>query len=152
MIQRIQSLYLLLALTMMVLTFFIPYAEVLDIATKKLYVLDIEGITEEGAQLFQKTWPMIILVSVSCLIEFFTLFNYKKRILQMRLCTYNVLLMMGSVLLMVYYLLQLLRKHNGEVTVGYSMIFPAVAAILTYLAWRGVRKDEKLVRSVDRVR
>jgi len=41
---------------------------------------------------------------------------------------------------------------NGETFYLYPLAFPVVAAILTFLAFRGVKKDEELVRSYDRIR
>ena len=45
-------------------------------------------------------------------------------------------------------------KALGEVTMsyGFPIIFPVVNLILLWLAHRGVKKDEDLIRSVDRLR
>ena len=71
----------------------------------------------------------------------------------MRLSIVNMVLMIGFYLLYGYYywlICHHIEKLMYSVTVG--MAFPLISLILTIMAFRGIFKDEALVRSLDRLR
>lgn len=151
MIQRIQSIYLFFALTMMVLPFFIPYAEVIG-QYGEVYQLTGQGIFAQGGQLLEYTYPTLIILGVSALLSLVTIFLYKKRLLQLRLSVINLFLMLGSVALMAYYLFHFHQSEPGLIQYDFGFVFPVIAFILTILAFRAIKKDELLIRSADRIR
>ncbi|MGM0408670.1 MAG: DUF4293 family protein, partial [Bacteroidota bacterium] len=61
-------------------------------------------------------------------------------------------LMIGYLGLNYYYIQSFVSQLNGIVSYKITVIFPFVAAILTYLAIRAIGKDEALIRSMDRIR
>jgi glucan phosphoethanolaminetransferase (alkaline phosphatase superfamily) len=87
-------------------------------------------------------------------IAWIEIFKYRNRLTQIKLGTLNSLLMTGSLVYLVYltYSMQgeILPNILGEYKVGLFM--PAIALVFNSLANRFIRKDEKLVRSVDRIR
>lgn len=154
MIQRIQTVYLFGAMVLLSLMFFFPLAEFLS-ADNELYVFYVDGIKTEGAlqgTYFQKTMPVLILLSVVCLVLFINIFLFKNRVLQMRLCVFDIILMLGLCGLMVFYMLDAKSRLEAIASYNYTLIFPVIAAVLTYLAFRGIRRDELLVRSYERIR
>lgn len=140
------------ALIIMGLMFFLPVIRFID-TYGSTYELIYPGVIDiEKESFIVKTIPLTILLSVIVLMLIITIFLYKNRILQMRLSVFNILLMLGSVGLIYFYSLQVQGKIDGETFYLYPVIFPVASAILTFLAFRGIKKDEELVRSYDRIR
>jgi hypothetical protein len=153
MLQRIQTLYLFIALVLMALMFFFPYAEILS-GEGKLYTFEFDGLHYiDSAIVYIQTVPSIILLSVILAINIVTIFLFKKRIIQMRVAFINLILMLGFIGLIYFYVRNFSVDLQAD-AVSYKVYdaFPFVSAILTYLAIRAIGKDEALVRSIDRIR
>ncbi len=148
MIQRIQSLYLFFATVVMACFLFVPFAHS-DV--ENLYSLSVQGLLPgvvEGAPVMAPTWGIFALGVISALVAFITLFLYKNRPLQMRLCKINILFMVT-----LYVAIGLYIYFKGlEVTLSPLIALPLMGIMLTYLAYQGIRRDERLVRSLDRLR
>ena len=153
MIQRIQSLFLLLALICMSIFYFVPFGS-LEMQTETgitdvpmgLYGVDL------GEEHFS-TLPLLILLSVVVLILLLTIFMYRHRILQIRICIFNLILTLGCSGLAFFFLYQASEKfaaNNYHTSV--LIVLPIVAAVFIGLAIRGIAKDEALIRSIDRIR
>lgn len=155
MIQRIQSIYLLVATILLASIFAYPFAELLS-SEGQLFILKFDGLykNEAGLCLLYSplTVPRIILLVITVLISFTSIFLFKKRIIQMRLNSFNIILMIGYLGLNYYYIHNFSKQLDGVVSYKITVIFPFVAAILTYLAIRAIGKDEALIRSMDRIR
>jgi len=152
MIQRIQSVYLLVVTILMASIFFYPYAELLA-ANGEVFIFHFNGLFSLAEEsIYSLTIPPIILLSIIVLISFSSIFFYKKRIFQMRINLINIILMIGYLGLNYYYIQSFTNQLNGVVSYKITVIFPVVAAILTYLAIRSIGKDEALIRSMDRIR
>jgi hypothetical protein len=66
---------------------------------------------------------------------------------------YAIVLGFGQIGLMYYFWVLIFRQLVVEdFSIRLPVIFPVVAIILTYLAFRGIRKDEILIRSIDKIR
>jgi|SRR6056297_966938 len=152
MIQRIQSVYLLVVTILMASIFFYPYAELLA-ENGEVFIFHFNGLFSLAEEsIYSLTIPPIILLSIIVLISFSSIFFYKKRIFQMRINLINIILMIGYLGLNYYYIQSFTNQLNGVVSYKITVIFPVVAAILTYLAIRSIGKDEALIRSMDRIR
>ena len=151
MIQRIQTLFLLAAAAFMALMLFLPLAEILT-TDGVTYTGMSRGLLKEG-ELVVRTLPVNILVVVTAGILLFNIFLFRNRKLQIRLCVYAIILEFGLVGLMYYFWVVVLRQLEVDnFLVRVPIVFPVVAVILTYLAFRGIRKDEILIRSLDKLR
>ena len=152
MIQRIQSIYLLVATILLGSIFLYPFAELLS-SDGQLFIFKFNGLAIENEDgLYLLTIPRIILLVITVLISFISIFLFKKRILQMRLNSFNIILMIGYLGLNYYYIQNFSKQLSGIVSYEITAIFPFVAAVLTYLAIRAIGKDEALIRSMDRIR
>ena len=152
MIQRIQTLFLLGAAAVFALMLFMPLAGILTDGGVTYMVLS-KGLQKEGGDVLVQTWPFFILVLVSAVLPFLNLFMYKNRKLQIRFCVYGIILGFGMIGLMYYFWVVIFRQLDVDsYWLRIPVIFPVVAIILTYLAFRGIRKDEILVRSMDKIR
>lgn len=153
MIQRIQTLYLFIAFVLMLLLFFFPLAEILS-GEGQLYAFRFDGLYYAGHEtVYIQTVPTIILLSVIVAITFISIFLYRRRVTQMRINFFNMLLMLGYVGLVYFYVQDFSKSLEAEL-VRYKVFdaFPFVAAIFSYLAIRAIGKDEALIRSIDRIR
>jgi len=153
MIQRIQTLYLLLALILTVTLFFSPVAEILT-GNNQLLVFKSSGLFDaETDEIIIKTVPVTILLAIITSLYSFGILLYKRRILQGRICVFNILLLFGLAGMLFYYLNFVFRRVDitGS-TFQIAALFPVICIILTYLAYRGIRRDERIVRSADTIR
>jgi peptidoglycan/LPS O-acetylase OafA/YrhL len=154
MIQRIQTIYLVIAAFLLALLYSNPISEImisdnlyLTLWHNKITSLDKEAFAQ------QSIWSLTILLSVILLIEAVLIFAYKKRQLQIRLCIFNILLMFGLVGLIYFYTKYTLSSLNGIKSLFlWPIVCPMIAIILNYLALKAIQKDEKLVRSYERIR
>jgi hypothetical protein len=153
MIQRIQTVYLLAALGLIICCFFFPLASLagpdsslFTVTLQKLSLLHLEGIVGILLQIAQiTTVVMAVLVAT-------TIFLYRNRMLQKRLCSIAVFVLIFLNGLVFFSLLYAKNSLSYTATYNLTAIFPMICAILVYMAERRIKKDEDLVRSLDRIR
>ncbi|BDX36652.1 hypothetical protein CYCD_00070 [Tenuifilaceae bacterium CYCD] len=118
------------------------------------YLFMASGLVSEGvnAESIYKTWPLLALLIVVFAMPFFTIFLYKRRMVQIRLCILNTVLLLGMQGLLYYYVKAVSKLLPATTNYSLVFIFPLVSAILTFLALRAIAKDEALVRSLERLR
>jgi hypothetical protein len=138
MIQRIQSIWLLLAAACAFLTLKFSFYG-------GTYAADNAYREVTGTANF-------LLLFTTCLtggLALAIVFLYKKRKLQMRLCVVGMLL---TVLLVFLYWRETGSFVADKSTYSLWALLPPAAAVLYFLALRGISKDEKLVKDSDRLR
>ena len=156
MIQRIQSLYLLIATVLMVVTTCTPIATIL-VDNREVAFLPF-SIAAGGEQLASLPIWLGILLVASAALPFVTIFLYKRRQLQIRLCGVEVVLLLGDILLEALYIYILCNDIFQNITWSHLMlsfggvVCPIVSIILVLLAMRAIFRDELLVRAADRIR
>ena len=151
MIQRKQTLYLLAALIVQLVCLCLPVARLvpdgMGIASE-VYNLWIN--TDEGARYFTP-WPLFAILLTTCPVAIGAIALYHNRILQAKVCLINMLLLLGWYAVYAY-LATSLPGEQEHFRVSFAAALPFVAMVFTFLARRGVIADEKLVRSMDRIR
>ncbi|MCI6209045.1 MAG: DUF4293 domain-containing protein [Prevotella sp.] len=148
MIQRKQTVFLLLALVATVCCLCMPLGTFETSrmgADTNLY--NLWAVGEQGRS--YAPWPLFAVLLLSCPLNVLTIISYNNRRLQMRLCAVCMALMVmwGATLFFMAHQLGL-----GDFRVGFASALPIVAFILYFMARRGVISDEKLVRAADRIR
>ena len=153
MIQRIQTLYLVITVALLILIGFFPYAEVL-VGNGIIYSFKTYGIylTEQNNELISATYPLFILIIITILLILTAIFLFKKRLLQLRLCLISIILQFGIYGLGFFYLYKLSSEYDTTMHFAFPIIIPVISAILIFLAMRSIKKDELLIRSLDRLR
>lgn len=155
MIQRIQSVYLLAASVLMSVMLFQPLTEIAADG-RGIYSVWSRGwyLTGGGeVELAMATWPVFILVGVLVLLPLINIFLYRKRKLQLRISVYSIILAFGLIGLIYYYFVIGFRQLDDPAfAIRFPLLVPVIFIILIYLAFRGIRKDEILIRSLDRIR
>ena len=141
MIQRIQTLWLLLAAACGFAMTKVPM-----FAANLSNNLLRELIATESLLLFA------LVIGLSCL-ALVCIFLFKKRPLQFRLAVTGIILSLGTIALEVYTINDF-KASNAMIsgTYQWGALFPILMAFFFFLAARGIRKDQKLVKSLDRLR
>lgn len=158
MIQRIQSIYLLLAAVLTALTTFFDLA-LFKLEDEIVYSYSIYAIIPQdgGEIIVPGNWiPQIILLSISLILSIVTIFKFKNRKLQLKLGAVNYLLL-AAFIISTYFSIMNLSKiidiEEGVKTIYYIGFYLPIAAItFQFLANRAIKKDEELVKSVERLR
>jgi membrane protease YdiL (CAAX protease family) len=151
MIQRIQSIWLLLASITIACLLFIPMVTA-TVGTTEYKVL-ADGLYQsgDGARKLESSLPLLISVIAVSLMAIVNIFNFKNRTTQKRFIMGNIVLIIGlSFWCSVY-----AKKIPGgleSANYGIGMFLPVIAIIFCVLAMRGINNDEKLLKSADRLR
>ena len=154
MIQRIQTLYLFIADLLVAILFFVPFAEISG-KEGSLYRFDVLGVICEGATggaIMQLSWPVLLLACLILILLNLTIFQFKKRVRQMKLSYFTIFLLIGLTALIYFYVWKSSSLMGGSYSLTIFFIFPLIASVFVYLAIRGIAKDELLVKSIDRIR
>lgn len=137
MIQRIQSLWLLLAAVTVFFLLKLPYAG---------GVLPTGAVTELVAAGNLIMFIVALLMGIIALVD---IFLYKKRSNQKSLIWLGFLLAIVFIVMMYYEMSELAADKK---TYKMGAIFPILYIVLIVMAYGGIRKDEKLIKSLDRLR
>lgn len=151
MIQRIQTIWLAMAALL-------SGSLLLDWYTGYVYKADIpNGLSGFTVQRLTVTshFPTMILAVLMILAALVGIFTFRNRALQQRMTFMGILSSLSFVAV------NLMRISNFEKTTTpapvngaymFGSIIPILVLILVIMALLGIRKDEKLVRSMDRLR
>lgn len=157
MIQRKQTIFLLLAVVAYVVCLFLPIGHIVAkgmALDTTVYNLGTVGGNNGTINIIGTCVPLFILDAVAALLSVVTIFMYNKRPLQMTLCAVTILF---SCLWCVDYILLFLGlvqipEVEGEFGMQFGACLPVVGIILVAMARKGVNDDEKLVKAADRIR
>ena len=142
MIQRIQSLWLIIV----ALTAF---------ATSQLTIYNgtLPNGTELPLKLAANLLLAIVIILLGCL-ALICLFLFKNRKLQFKLSVIGVIFSVGFLFLEYYVVENSFKPNHSIVTGAYQIgaLLPVLMIVFFFLAARGIYKDEKLVKSMDRLR
>lgn len=156
MIQRVQSVYLLLVTILMCFLLIRPYAE-LTLAddqhlTFRTHVIKTDS-NKDNITIYKYTIPVVLLVLITGFLSFGNIFLYNKRIVQLRVCLVNAIVLITMLIIMfIYY-----NSAKSSLTVVHHAfkipaIFPLLGLIFTLMAYRSIHSDEQLVNSYKRIR
>lgn len=138
MIQRRQTLWLLLASVAAGLTFMFPFV----VGKKMEKNMLVDEVVDAGSNFF-----ILLITGVSLVLSTVIIFLFKNRKQQMQLCLLGMLISAGIIAL---YFLQMNKLTNT--TLALTSILPFLVLAGYILAFRDIRKDEKLVKSLDKLR
>ena len=157
MIQRIQSVFLLLLALAMLSVLVLPLWHKIDSLTGQTLTLTAFGFVAKGLTLpatLGPVWLIGVLAGVSAVVAIIEIFQFRNRLRQLLLGTVNLLLItatLGAEYLFYSKGEQLLNiKLEGQIMIAFYL--PTLALVLNLLANRFIRRDEQLVRSADRLR
>ena len=152
MIQRIQSIFLLISLIAWGLLFFNPVMGFTD-GAGKAWELNCNGISESaGGKLVLGAIPMLVLFVLTELLAVVAFFSYSRRALQLRATVLGMMLQILSYGIILVYTLQGKAQLDAKPQLLFWTIMPLIAAVSSYFAFRGIRRDILLLRAQDRLR
>lgn len=137
MIQRIQTIYLFLAFVVAgILPFFIP----------------LWTMSNASPYYFMQNQVYVVVLGLSTTLSLLSIVSYKKRQNQFVIGRLNIILNLILLGLFVYRSLNVSGETLAVSEKGIGMFLPFVAIVLLVLANKAIKKDEDLVKSVDRLR
>ena len=152
MIQRKQTLFLLAAIIMTVICLCMQIGsfQVAGLSVARVYNLWYTAL----GQHHYDTWPLMAVLLPTTAIGTYAIFLYHNRKIQAMFCLFNVLLIIGWYVCFFVVGQTVGDKSWGAATFrpSWPAALPAIALILYLMARRAILADEKLVRSLDRIR
>jgi hypothetical protein len=141
MIQRIQSLFLFLVLALCLALFYLP-----------LYSVHTAGSAADTDVFIQSNKIYLLFTSIIGLFSLAAILLFKNRVLQIRLCNLNMLVICIFVGTVFYFSDHSVQSPGSVIHYQSGCYVPLVQLLFSFLAMRAIRKDEELVRSADRLR
>ena len=154
MIQRIQTVFLLISSALISILFFIPLITFsgangdFTLYTDKLIQIGGANSVTIGVE-----WPIFLMVGIMMLLPFVTIFLYKTLMLQIRFCVFS------SILNALFYALYFYEGYliSGALESGYSvkvfpLILPALSIVFNIIALKRIAVDDMLLKSINRIR
>lgn len=162
MIQRKQTIYLLISTVLTtIMTFATLYTlnvhiiDVMGVSESEVFTLSAWGVALGGESLFLTIY-FGILTTLAAVGNFVTIFLYRRRWIQVRLCFALMAMQVGIGIFTGYYIYQMQHTLPQAASIAdkYSMVilFPVLAILCLFLAYRGVAKDIALLAASDRIR
>mgnify|MGYP000867943431 CR=1 FL=1 len=161
MIQRVQTLFLLLVIIAGIVLMFLPLAVYYSEMGYylKFFIYGMKNLAhdpfgDEIPKLFSLFFglPLLLVQVIIILLAGFTIFKYKRRPMQLRLNQLNIFLHVILVGGIFYFSTLIEAKVAAAPVYGVGVVFPLVSIVALFLSSNFIRKDERLVRSADRLR
>ena len=138
MIQRIQTLYLLAACILCVAALCLPLAHFSTAEGEPVATLYNLWMTKaDGSRSFSSGQAAL---------------GSTSRALQMRVASFSMILLVGWYVAYGVFVWLFMNTNGAEFRPHWSAAFPFASIVFLYLAFRGIYRDEQLVRSLDRLR
>lgn len=137
MIQRIQTVWLFLAAIIIACTLYF-----------NVYTLP------DGTKIsLQNNYLAIVLIAVSSILSLVTIFNFRKRNLQLNLIWLNLLITVGLLGWIFYSINQVqVESTTNDGSYALGAFIPLISAVLLVMARIGIKKDIKILKAYDRLR
>jgi len=152
MIQRIQSLYLLIVAGLMAALAVVPVGMLVgDDVRVEVGAFGVE-VLQGSFQTSFPVWVMGALAVFSAFVAFLTIFLYKKRSLQTWLCSINGVLIVLFALMYVVVYMVCWKGVDLDFSMNVSVAFPVIALVFNIMATKAITKDIELLSSLNRLR
>jgi predicted ferric reductase len=157
MIQRPQTLYFLavVAICMMLIFAHIPFfeAETVDASQTVVVAYDETKTIHMGQESTEINTHLLSIFGGISILSLVSMLLFRNRKMQSLLASVNYLLILGLIALMYYNTLNQEAINSLEnQSFTYFALLPMILLFFNYLALRGIKKDEALIRSMDRLR
>lgn len=149
MLQRKQTLFLLLAIIVSVIcsTFPLGTIEPQGMGTE----MGIYSLFVKGDNISYCSWPLFAIMLCTYPVAIMAIAMYKTRKKQAKMCMVAVII---NIIWYAYYAMSILTTFSkmGTFHINITALLPALAIGCYLLARKGILDDERLVRSADRIR
>lgn len=152
MIQRIQSVYLLIVTGLLIAAMCLPVGHFIAADGITECVFKPLGVTLPDAGL-HSTWGLFGILFLSAVIAFCTIFLFRNRMLQVRMTVFSSILLIGYYITFFVFMIMLKDDLDAmSFQLGWALCLPAISIILNYLSFRAIYRDEVMVKAADRLR
>lgn len=152
MIQRIQTVWLLLAAITISCLLIFPMVSVSSAGTThEIYASGLYQKTGSQSIKVADYTPLLLTTIAVSLMAIVNIFNYRKRAIQKKIVIVNIVFIIG----LSFWCSRFAKNIPGGVenaNYNVGMFLPVIAIFFCILALRGIRNDEKLLKSADRLR
>ncbi|HXS35285.1 MAG TPA: DUF4293 domain-containing protein [Flavipsychrobacter sp.] len=145
MIQRKQTIWLLVASLLSVCLFYFDLYRVHVMVNNADTVMSVRVGND---------YLLLLVALVTAVLPFIDIFLFKNRKQQRGLAVLSILLNIVFIALMMWKITSFNNKNATATDHTYwvGAVLPVISIIFLFMAMRGIRKDEKLVKSLDRLR
>jgi FtsH-binding integral membrane protein len=156
MLQRIQSIYLFAASLVLFALYFFPLAHNVYVNNAQV-TISVTGIFQNvnGVQKNIESFTALTAVTaIVALIPLVIIFLFKNRKQQLAFCYGAILALFGYS----FWMAQTVKKAVGEGvqldthSMGIGLFLTSISIVMLLLATKGIKNDEKLIKSADRLR
>jgi len=152
--QRIQTVFLVIAVLSLIGAIFFPIWEFHDASGNvyKLFALHFKTVENGVEKIVYMPYAITaILFIASITLAIIEIQKFKDRIAQVKMGALNSLFLAGGLGAAVYFATTLLKTYQAG-TYGLGLWLPAVAVVCNWAAIRFIKRDERLVRDSSRLR
>jgi uncharacterized membrane protein YhaH (DUF805 family) len=164
MIQRIQTLFLIIASLAIIMLLFYPVANITEYTTIQSEALETDYY-ELGAMGFNDPSPdskpnlniysfvpLLVLVIMIIILIVYAISRYKNRLHQLKLVKISIFLNIIMIAGIFLNYPKLFTDQQMSIESGPGAYFPLISLVFLMMSYRYIMKDEKLIKSVDRLR
>jgi hypothetical protein len=112
----------------------------------------IRVTSEQGSETLDKSFALSLFFILIPVLSAVIIFLFKNRSLQLRLAAILIVLIVVFIMVSGIFAYLYMKKYHAEILPGFRMIIPFLQLIFSVLAYRGIKKDDNLVKSYDRLR
>jgi lipopolysaccharide export LptBFGC system permease protein LptF len=131
---------------------FLSFADKTGAVIKVTFNGIFRDIAGQSPEMIEKLLPLSVLIILIPIISLVTIFIFKNRKIQLRLTWFLIILASVFVIALIHVSFSVISKFEVRIIPGIKMILPLLILILSILSYRGIRNDDKLVKSNDRLR
>jgi lipopolysaccharide export LptBFGC system permease protein LptF len=155
MIQRIQSAYLFF-ITLLSLIFikgsFLNFADKTGAVIKVTFNGIVRVNVGQSPEMIEKLLPLSVLIILIAAVSLITIFIFKNRKIQLWFSLLLMILAAVFVIALFHVSFHIVSKFEAGIIPGFKMFLPVLILIISILAYRGIKKDDQLVKSYERLR
>lgn len=153
MIQRIQSLYLLLVVIGSVLLFFLPITAYFSAEFTYLFnVMGLDLVSGQEAVVNTVFWYLIPINAIIIITTLIAIFMFKKRIIQNKIIAFSFLFNAVFIGLLYWITDSIAKELDTAVHYQIAAAIPFLNVLFLIFAAKAIRRDEAKVRAADRLR
>jgi len=155
MIQRVQSIYLTIVLILSLLCFFGSILHFSDESGNTVKLIVNGNMTDQNGQAAGQVanmWPITAILILISLLSLIVIFLFRNRKIQLIVALGVIILSAGLIIALSWYCFNVISNFNMKIAPGINMAMPVFILVFSVLAYRGILKDDRLVKSYDRLR
>jgi len=154
MIQRIQTIWLMISA---ISSSFLIKGGIVNFISKEgqKYFTGFSGLYKLNGHedvLITGSVPLSVLIILIPALSVISILLFKWRRIQKILILMVISLSLCLIILVTYYSYILMKNYDAALVPGVKMVMPVIITIASILAYRGILKDDRLVKSYDRLR